>query len=467
MPPVTAPASPARRCALRVVRRVFERGAYADRALHAESRGLEPRERALAMHLAYGTVQRRATLDHLIEGLAGRPTAELQGPVLAALRLGLYQLHFADGIADHAAVNESVALAREAGAGRGTGLVNAVLRRATRDGAQLLGQLDDRTPEAAAVAHSLPLWLTELWFSEFGAPDARALMSRCNEPAESALRANTLVGGPEGLAAELPVRCHRDPLLTEALVLDGPFDAHGARQWRTGAFMPQSRASMLVSRAVDPQPGHRVLDLCAAPGAKTTHLAALMGGGGSIVAVERHAGRGAALQRTCARMQASNVRVEISDARRRRPSGQVYDRVLVDPPCSGLGTLQSRPDLRWRASPEGIRRLAADQSEILDVAALAVAPGGRMVYSTCTLSATENERQVTAFLGRHPSFSLDPPDSDLRPWEHPTVPGLLLALPHRHGSDGFFIARMSRAAQTAHRAPAGAPGRNGAPAEGL
>jgi 16S rRNA (cytosine967-C5)-methyltransferase len=441
---VATEASAARRCAFAVVRRVFERGAYADRALHAEARVLDGRDRSLAMRLAYGTIQRRATLDHLVVALSGRPVEELDPAVLAALRLGLYQLHFADGIADHAAVNESVTLARSAGAARGAGLVNAVLRRSTREGAALLEALDDRSPQDAAVMHSLPVWLAERWFAELGPDEARALMRTVNEPAESALRVNTLLAGAEELGGRLPVAAHRDPVLADALVLDGPFDAHGSQAWREGAFMPQSRASMLVALAVDPSPGERVLDLCAAPGAKTTHLAALMQGSGSIVAVERHRGRAEALERTCLRMHAGNVTVEVSDARSPRAGGGTFDRVLVDPPCSGLGTLQSRPDLRWRASPESIERLVAEQAQIMDVAAAAVAPGGRLVYSTCTLSARENEAQVDDFLGRHPDFGLAPARSDLHAWEHPSVQGLLLALPHRHRTDGFFIARLDR-----------------------
>jgi 16S rRNA (cytosine967-C5)-methyltransferase len=299
-------------------------------------------------------------------------------------------------------------------------------------------------------------------------------MRSMNEPAESALRVNTLLAEADGLMGRLPVAAHRDPALPEALVLDGPFDAHGSAAWREGAFMPQSRASMLASHAVDPSPGHRVLDLCAAPGAKTTHLAALMEGRGSIVAVERHRGRAEALERTCHRMRADNVTVEVSDARRPRPGGETFDRVLVDPPCSGLGTLQSRPDLRWRASPESVQRMAAEQSEVLDVAAAVVAPGGRLVYSTCTLSVRENEDQVRGFLRRHPSFSLAPVRSDLSAWEHPSVPGLLLALPHRHRTDGFFIARLDRARAGGDTRPAGpdippappACARNAGPPEG-
>jgi 16S rRNA (cytosine967-C5)-methyltransferase len=289
-------------------------------------------------------------------------------------------------------------------------------------------------------------------------------MARINQPAESAVRANMLVGSAADLRDRLPVPTRTDPLLPEALILEAPFDAHGSPLWEQGAFTPQSRASMLVARAVDPRPRDRILDLCAAPGAKTTHLAALTGDRADIVAVERHSGRADALRTTCRRMRAAGVTVEVADAGKPRPPDDQFDRVLVDPPCSGLGTLQSRPDLRWRVTPEGVQAVVAEQRRILDAAALAVRPGGVLVYSTCTLSPAENERQIERFLETHPDFeplaptpgpqrsaSPDPEVDpgvgtvlDLGPWRHPGVPGALLLLPHRHGSDGFFIARLRR-----------------------
>ncbi|MBV9837799.1 MAG: hypothetical protein JO156_06750, partial [Solirubrobacterales bacterium] len=278
--------SPARRCAFTVLRRVFERGAYADRAFMAESAGLEPRERALAMALAYGAVQRRATLDQVLERLAGRPVAALDPPVLAALRLGVFQLLLLDGVAPHAAVNESVELAK-LGRGGGAGLVNAVLRRAAREGAEIVGELDDSAPEGASVLHSVPLWLARMWWNELGAQDARAMLAAVNRPAESALRVNTLVASREQVLAELEVVAQPVHGLPEAIVLEAPFDAQGSGLWQRGAIMPQSRGSMLVARALDPRPGDLGLDLCAAPGAKTTHLAALMEDRGELVAVER------------------------------------------------------------------------------------------------------------------------------------------------------------------------------------
>ncbi len=446
-----APAvAPARALAFAVLLRVFEHGAYADRALEAEARraGLDARDRALAMRLAYGAVQQRALLDHVAERLAGRPVARLDAPVRAALRLGLEQLLHLDAVPDHAAVGESVELAKAASPG-GARLVNAVLRRATGEAAGIVAGLDDSTPEGAALRHSHPRWLAELWWEQLGADDARALMAADNEPAEPALRANTLVMdrdalvgalGDEGVAAR-PVEPPR-----EAVVVDGGFDAHASSLHARGAFMPQSRASAMVAHVVAPRPGERVLDLCAAPGGKTTHLAALLEGGGEVVALERHPGRARALAQTCRRMRAHNVSVREQDARAPLADNAAFDRVLLDPPCTGLGTLRSRPDLRWRVGAGDPARLAALQRELLAAAAAATRPGGTLVYSTCTISPAENERQIERFCAEHPAFAPDDLRSAAPLWHHPAVPCHLQTLPHRDGTDGFFIARLRRSA---------------------
>jgi len=425
--------APARRCAYTVIRRVFESGAFADRALHAEAAGLDARDRALAMTLAYGTVQRCRTLDHVLAQLSSRPLAKLDPEVLAALRLGLFQLLYLDGVAEHAAVNESVELVKRSGRG-GAQLVNAVLRRAGREGRALLAQLGDRTAQEAALAHSVPDWLAELWFDELGAVEARALLATVNEPPESALRINTLRAP---LELELPVATTpAGPELPEGRVLAAPFDVFGSALWQDGLLTPQSRASMLVARALAPEPGQRVLDLCAAPGGKTTHLAALMGGEGEIVAVEVHPGRAQALRTTCERMGAVNVRVVTADARSPDldpdldpDGGGGFDRVLVDPPCSGLGTLQSRPDLRWQERRSRLGELAAQQLELLRAGAARLRPGGALVYSVCTISAAEGDGVVERFLAGTPGFEL----------EH-----CRRLLPHRDHTDGFVIARLRR-----------------------
>ena len=433
--------APARHCAFAVLRRVFEDGAWADRALRGEAErlGLDARDLALATRLAYGAVQRRATLDHVIEALSGRSIDRLEPAVVAALRLGIFQLVYLDRVPDHAAVGESVELAKSQSRG-GAALVNAVLRRAAREAAALVAALPDGTPEQAALRHSHPEWIARLWWEYLGGDEARLLMAANNEPAEAVLRANTLRITAADLARRLPVET--EPTGEDGLVLNAPFDAHGAPEWREGLLMPQSRAAMAISRLLDPQPGERVLDLCAAPGGKTTHLAALMRDEGELVAVERHKGRAEALRRTAARMGATCVEVRVADAA--EPVTGTYDRVLVDPPCSDLGTLASRPDARWRKTADQPERLARTQGAILRAGADALAPAGTLVYSTCTISPTENEGVIGGFLADHPEFEADDLRQEVPVWQHPSVPFHLQTLPHRDGTEGFFIARLRR-----------------------
>jgi 16S rRNA (cytosine967-C5)-methyltransferase len=434
--------SPARACAFAVVRRVFEQAAYADRALIGATAGLDARDRALAMQLTYGTVQRRLTLDHFAQRLLRRPLATLEPAVVGGLRLGLFQLLFLTGTPAHAAVHETVELVKAQSPG-GAGLVNAVLRRAAREAESLLESLSDATAADAAVAHSVPPWLAELWWEELGSIEARALLARVNDPAETALRVNSLRASVGEVADELPVPVHEVDELPEAVVLDGPFDVAGSALFGRGAIMPQSRGSMLVARALAPEPGQEVLDLCAAPGAKTTHLAALMADRGRVLALERHSGRAAALETTCRRMGARCVEVRRGDALDLAPEPR-FDRVLLDPPCSGLGTLQSRPDRRWRASREAIEELAELQSRLLRIAAAATRPGGSLVYSVCTISEREGAEVIDSFLDATPGWQAH----DLAA-RYPEARAIgreryLQLLPHRHGTDGFFIARLDR-----------------------
>jgi 16S rRNA (cytosine967-C5)-methyltransferase len=242
------------------------------------------------------------------------------------------------------------------------------------------------------------------------------LLAAVNKPAEAAIRVNALRADPAQIRQQLPARPAGDDL-PEGLILEQAYDVHGSDLFKAGFVMPQSRGSMRVARTLDPQPGQRVLDLCAAPGAKTTHLAALMNNEGTIVAVERNPKRAAALTRTCAQMGADGVTVHVGDAR--HPPEGPFDRVLIDPPCSGLGTLQSRPDIRWRVRPESIDELAQLQREIVAAGTAALKPGGTLVYSVCTISRAEAEGVVG-----------DAPERSVQ------------LLPDRDGTDGFFIARL-------------------------
>ena len=439
--------SPARRAAYRTIRRVFGGDAFADHVLRAEASRLhlDPRDRALAHQLAYGTVQRKASLDYVLSAIASRPVAGIDPALRDLLRLGIFQLVHLDGIPAHAAVNETVEMAKEE-CGRGHRFANALMRRAAREGRDLLHELRPDSVREAAILHSHPDWLVRAWWAALGREETLELLECNNRAAESAVRVNELLVTPSEVVEALEragVATRSAAHLPEGLVLGAPWDAHGSSLWAAGAVMPQSRASMLVGRVVGPRAGERVLDLCAAPGGKTTHLAALMGGEGQVVAVEARPRRAARLADTARRMGAENVEVITGDARTGAPAGP-FDRVLLDPPCSDLGTLRSRPDARWRKSPEQILELAALQRELLGAAASRVRPGGVLVYSTCTISAEENEGQVAAFLAAHPDWSADHLGEELPAYAHDGDGRFLRPLPHRHGTDGFFIARLRR-----------------------
>ena len=413
--------APARRVAYDVVLRVFEEDAYADRAFAPAAAGLDQRDRALAQRIAYGTVQRVRTLDHGIEELGKRPVAKLDPPVRAALRLGAYQLAFSE-VAAHAAVNESVELVRAAGLERAVKFTNAIMRRLGLGLRELVESLPDTTPAEAALRHSYPDWVARVWWRDLGGEESLALMRAQNEAPETVVRLNARRRGPVG-GGEL------DPEIPGALRVERIEDCNLA----AGFVWPQSRGSQLAGLAVGAQDGERVLDLCAAPGGKTTQLAEAAT---EVVAVEKHPGRARELEANCKRLGASNVRVLNADALSLPDGLSGFDRVLVDAPCSGLGVLAARPDLRWRGQP-----LPELQRDLLRVAAERVRPGGAVVYSVCTINADENEAVVDA-TGLEP----EPLGEEWPQFAHPQRPEFLLTLPHRDHTSGFFIARLRSSA---------------------
>jgi 16S rRNA (cytosine967-C5)-methyltransferase len=400
--PQTGSPPTARQVAFEVVRRVFEEGAYADRAFRALAEVLDPRERAFAMQLAYGTVQRVRPLDHAIETRGRRPLRKLDPPVKAALRLGAYQLAYLDGVPAHAAVNESVELVRAAGLERAVAFTNAVLRRLSGGIRELLDELPEDSPAAAALKHSYPDWVAEAWWRELGGEEALALMRAENEPPETAVRT------PEGplVVDEIP----------EEWILEG-------RAW------PQSRGSQLAGAAVGAHEGERILDLCAAPGGKATQLAAA---GAEVVAVEKHPGRARELEENAERLRVSGLTVLHADALDLPPGLGEFDRALVDAPCSGLGVLNPRPDLRWRAQP-----LPELQLGLVRAAVERVRPGGTVTYAVCTIHTVENEDVVNSL-----GLPLDDLGARWPDFRHPRRPECLLTLPHVHGTAGFFVARL-------------------------
>ena len=403
-----------RRAAYEVVLRVFEEDAYADRVQRSVATDLEGRDRALAQRLAFGTVQRVRTLDHAIDQLGRRPTRKLDPPVRAALRLGAYQLGFTD-VATHAAVNETVELVRAARLERAVPFSNAVMRRLSEGLPALLESLPEDTSTRAALKHSYPDWVARVWWETLGPEQALALMRAQNEPPERVVRLNR--------RRTEPVEGRPDPDLPDALHVDRVDDEALA----AGLIWPQSRGSQLAGLAVGAEPGDRTLDLCAAPGGKATQLA------GEVVAVELHPGRARELEENCRRLGADNVTVINADATRLPAELTGFDRVLVDAPCSGLGVLAARPDLRWRAQP-----LPDLQRTLLGVAAERVKPGGTIVYSVCTINPTETEEVVDAS-----GFAVEPLGDEWPQFRHPTRPEFLQTFPHVHRTTGFFIARLA------------------------
>ena len=408
-----APAiAPARVAAFDVIRRVFEDEAYADRALRKATAGLDDRDRALARQLAYGTVQRARTLDHAIEIAGRRPVGRLDAAVRAALRLGAYQLVFLDGVPRYAAVNESVELVRRAGLERAVPFANAVLRRLADEGRAGVEALPDSTWEEAAVAHSYPDWVAETWWRDLGADGALALMRAQNVAPATVVRLvrGEIDGVPD---PDVPGAWHVEHV-DETAFAEG-------RVW------PQSAGSQLAGLAVGSVAGERVLDLCAAPGGKATMLA------GEVVAVEVNAARARELEENVARLGATNVQVVCADGRALPEELTGFDRALVDAPCSGLGVLAARPDLRWRSQP-----LPELQLELLQAAAARVRPGGTILYSVCTVNRDEAEAVVDAS-----GLAVD--DTLAAAWpqfRHTARPEFLQTLPHVHGTSGFFIARL-------------------------
>ena len=405
--------SPARRAAFDTILRVFEEDAYADRAFPAAANGLDQRDRSLAQRLAFGTIQRVRTLDHGIEALGRRRVAKLDPPVRAALRLGAYQIAFSE-LAVHAAVNEAVELVRAAELPRAVGFANAIMRRLALGLRDLVAGLPDRDPEEAALKHSYPDWVADLWWRELGREEALALMEAQNEPAETVVRLNRRKkGAVEGRPdADIPDALHVERVDEDAL--------------RAGLIWPQGRGSQLAGLCLGSKEGERILDLCAAPGGKATQLAA------DVTAVEIHPGRARQLEENCARLGATNVQVVNADALSLPGELRDFDRVLVDAPCSGLGVLASRPDLRWRAKP-----LPELQLELLAAASDRVRPGGTVVYSVCTISSEENEAVVDAS-----GLEVESLQDEWPQFAHPQRPEFLLTLPHRHRTSGFFIARL-------------------------
>lgn len=448
----------ARESALQVLINVEEREAYANLALGAllEKSDMDKLDRAFTTELVYGTLRTRNTLDWALGRYLRRPLPGLPAAVRNILRLGAYQILFMDRVPDAAAVNEAANLARRNGHAGIVKFVNGVLRNLARGKDNLPYPDPGEDPvNYIALRYSHPGWLVRRWLEEFGYEQTAALCEADNRPAPNTVRVNTLKINAGELSTRLEscgVKALKGRYAEDCLQLEGFVSLGRLAPFQEGLFQAQDESSILVGQAVRPAPGSRVIDVASAPGGKATHLAQIMKNRGEILALDVHEHKIKLIKENCRRLGVEIVRTLLADARRLPEEYTGWaDYVLVDAPCSGLGVLRRRPDARWRKGEEQIKELVSLQAQILDAAAVALKPGGVLVYSTCTITREENLGQVEGFLRRHRDFRAEPltgllPDS----LDHAGTMsrGYLQILPHLHGLDGFFIARLKKQSGT-------------------
>lgn len=464
----TAGPTAPRLIAIRILERVQRAGAYADLALHhalVESR-MPAADRALATELVYGTLRWRGRLDYLISQALDRDFAKLDPLVASALRVGTYQLFFSDRIPANAAVDEAVRCVRAMGLERATGLVNAVLRKLARDGSDYTFP-DLETDPLGHLMHacSLPRWLAQRWLDQYGAETAARLAMAMNTPPPLTVRVNRTRTTREALLGTLRERypdARPGRFAPDAIVLGRRGEVGQDPAFVAGDMSPQDEASQLVVELLDPQPGDRVLDACAAPGSKSAAIAERLAGEGHVLALDRHERRLRLVGRGARRLGIGGIATLGRDATKSLADlaerDGPFDRILIDAPCSGLGALRRNPDARWRLSPEDLPDLARVQRALLESAASVLRPGGTLVYSTCTVTPEENEGVVRGFMATRANWRIAPRDeapASVRSWMDEE--GFMRTSPHiadparaevssdeEPGPDGFFAVRIVR-----------------------
>lgn len=434
--------------------RSVHQGAFADMALDRllhraqASGGLSNADRRLATELVYGCVRRQRTLDVLITQFARKPADQQPLNLRLILQLGLYQLRYLSQIPPAAAVNTTVDLAKAIGLPGLTGVVNGIMRQYVRRSAvsDPLHLPDDRV-QRLAIQHSYPDWIVETWLAQFGLESAEQLCQWFNQPPHLDLRINPLRTSIAQVVAafeDANLSTVTLPFLPQGLrIVGSPGAIQQLPGFGEGWWTVQDSSAQLVSHLLDPQPDDLVIDACAAPGGKTTHLAELMGDRGVIWACDRSANRLKKVRENAERLRLISIQICAEDSRTIDQFTNRADRVLLDVPCSNLGTLNRHADARWRQTPDNIETLAQLQQELLSHAATWVKPGGHLVYSTCTLHPAENEAIISAFLRDRPDWHIQPPSvPELAGFV--ATEGWMRVLPHQHDMDGFFMAHLRR-----------------------
>jgi 16S rRNA (cytosine967-C5)-methyltransferase len=409
----------------------------------SEQTDLSAEDRRLAVRLVYGVLEQKLRLDYDLQQLSKTKLSKLDPKILILLRMAIYQMQFMDRIPVSAAVNEAVKLAKKKGQHLG-GFVNGVLRNyvRTKDGLKLPDRKENESLYLSVI-YSHPLWLVAHWVSLFGAEFAEALMKANNETPPLTVRINRLKSDAGNVKAQLAQDGIESELCENnayALTIHSGQDSM-IQNWpayQTGLLYVQDLASMLVADVVDPKPGERILDLCAAPGSKTTHMAEKMNNQGWISARDVSDKKLEKIKQNAKRLGLEIIHPQAADGLIFDPeASKAYDRVLLDAPCSGLGIIRRKPEIRYKRTMEDVLALTAIQTQLLENASHYVRPGGILVYSTCSVEKDENECRVNAFLETHPEFQLVQ-----TPWSDED--GYIRRYPHMHQTDGFFIAKMTR-----------------------
>ncbi|GAB6181070.1 16S rRNA (cytosine(967)-C(5))-methyltransferase RsmB [Desulfotomaculum defluvii] len=444
----------AREIALLVSKAVEDEGAYANLALNKLLEKYQPGklDRAFATEIVYGVLRNLNTIDWVLAHYLKQPLASQTIYIRNILRIGTYQIMFMPRVPDSAACNESVNLAKKYGHAGAAKFVNGVLRNVARQQQNLKYPDHEESPvDYIALKYSHPTWLVERWLKEFGYEQTVALCEANNRPAPNTVRTNTLKISREDLITRLKeegVGARETSFVPEGLNISGFLSYRTLKPFQEGLFQVQDESSMLVAHVLNPSTGAKVLDVASAPGGKTTHLAQIMGDSGRIIACDLYKHKLDLIMDNCQRLGIKSIQTEVADARELYKKYQGWaDYVLVDAPCSGLGVLRRRPDARWRKDPSQLPGIVRLQKEILQSAAQCLRPGGVLVYSTCTITWEENIGVVEDFLRGHSEFIM----GDLRQLlpselakEKTAENGYLQLMPHIHGMDGFFIARMRK-----------------------
>jgi 16S rRNA (cytosine967-C5)-methyltransferase len=431
--------------AIKILNRVERTDAYLDKLLDAElrSKELPDIDKSLLAELVHGVIRWQGRLDWILNGFTHGNFSKSEVNLRNTLRVALYQILFLTHVPQYAAVNEAVEFAKRIRGDKYGNLVNAVLRNIIRslDGIHYPKEEEDPT-QYLAVYYSHPLWLVRRWFHRFERPDLERLLSANNEIPGLTLRMNKLKITPAEFLSLLDngkIPYQGSAFIDYFIKVKSLSGISQMNIFQSGFFSIQDESAALPILLLDPRPGERVIDMCAAPGGKTTLIAEIMQNSGEILAVDKYETKLNLIRTSCERLGITNVQLSVGDATELQTD--LADKVLVDAPCSGLGVLRKKPDIKWKREPEDINRLAKQQSALLEKGARLLKPGGIMVYSTCTTEPEENELVVEAFLRKHPEFHLE----DASRFVNRAVvtdSGYIATFPHRHHIDGSFAARL-------------------------